>query len=256
MELPYIVINGHGETLPTPLVIPPDTYLIRFSDIGVDITNLVDEFDTLTKIFCKEHVPELFEHNTSLHKTDYGEQLEERLHNMDPRIKLKIHLPGETTSDASIDVTDKREYVQNTFGIFKNQDGVIDTPSIKKTTLSDLFTFQNKGIYILMICRGIPLSQLEEVPNPYKLLRQQSMETDIKHNILSNPVLFFKHKKGRTPKHKRRKHLDEHGVDIVYPPAQEVDGGRRKKKHGGTIKLNKREKYYAKYGFTKKRNQN
>jgi hypothetical protein len=74
------------------------------------------------------------------------------------------------------------------------------------------------------------------------------------------PALFFKHKKGRTPKHNRMKHYDEHFNEIMYPPKpppQEVDSGfktkcAKQKKHG-TIKLNKREKYYAKYGFTKKR---
>ena len=37
-KLPYFAVHAHGDTIPTePIVIPPDTYLIRFSNIGDNI---------------------------------------------------------------------------------------------------------------------------------------------------------------------------------------------------------------------------
>ena len=77
MTLPYFAVLGHGTTIPNePMIIPPNTYLIRFSDIGVNIDKQ-EIFRTFIDEFIEKKLPDLFEnHNTSRQKTKYGIELE------------------------------------------------------------------------------------------------------------------------------------------------------------------------------------
>ena len=178
-------VGGIASYLPDKIIIPPDTFVITLNKVG-ETSPYCAQLDAEIRRFYASKKTLFNNKDTSRELSPEGLEFQTHLlKNVGLKYKFKNHIPGMSMNNISLNFKDNCTQKAcsidclNSSGEWYRQNCLPksrDNPdsNLIKTSLSKLLEDQGKGVYIIQVCRSIPLPEgLPQIEEQYRRVARQ-----------------------------------------------------------------------------------